>query len=94
MPERSSTDLAESSEIEALRTRVAALEAQLLETEAWANRTVAAAQERVYWLDRWNVDLNAIMRRPAATRIRAVLRAVREPYRAIVKAKRRLTTKA
>lgn len=68
-------------EVQALRARVAQLEEQLLETEAWAHRTVASAQERVYWLDRWQVDLNAVMRHPAADRVRALLRAGRSVYR-------------
>lgn len=70
------------SEIERLRARVAALEARLAETEAWANRAVARAQERTYWLDRWGVDLNALMARPAADRARAVARAIRDVWRA------------
>ena len=78
------------SEIDALRARVAELEAQLIETEDWANRVVGAAQERAYWLDRWHVDLNAVMQRRSATWIRAVLRAVRSVYRFFVLARRRL----
>jgi hypothetical protein len=70
------------SEIERLRARVAELEDQLAETEAWANRAVAQAQDRTYWLDRWGVDLNALMARPAADRARAVARAIRDVWRA------------
>ena len=40
-------------------------------------RAVAAAQERAYWLERWHVDLNALMRSPGAREFRALLRAVR-----------------
>ena len=29
------------------------------------------AQERTYWLDRWHLDLNALMRRPGAAELRA-----------------------
>ena len=39
------------------------------------NATVARAQERAYWLDRWHVDLNALMARPARAQFRALLRA-------------------
>jgi hypothetical protein len=53
----------DEDEIARLRERVASLEAQLLETEAWANRVVAEAQDKTYWLDRWHLDLNALMRR-------------------------------
>jgi hypothetical protein len=59
-------------EIVRLRERVASLEAQLLETEAWADRVVAEAQDRTYWLDRWELDLGALMRRRGADRARAL----------------------
>lgn len=73
-PARSSGD---ERELEELRARVAQLEAQLVDQAARANAAVAAAQDRAYWLDRWQVDLNALMRRPAAGRVRAVLRGAR-----------------
>ena len=55
-------------EIERLRARVAELERERAEQAARANAAVAAAQERAYWLDRWHLDLNALMatRRGAA----------------------------
>lgn len=62
----------DQDEIARLRERVASLEAQLLETEAWANRVVAEAQDRTYWLDRWHLDLNALMRRRGVDRVRAL----------------------
>ena len=77
---------AERDEIEVLRAQVTALEAQLAETEAWANRAVAEAQEKTYWLDRWHVDLNKLMRREGADRLRAGARGVR----AVVRRVRRL----
>jgi hypothetical protein len=85
-----STQTDQAIEVAALRARVAELETQLLELEAWANRTVAEAQQRVYWLDRWGLDLNALMQRPGASQFRALVRAVRDVYRALRKAKRRL----
>jgi hypothetical protein len=85
-----SNDAPRLDEVEQLRQRVALLETQLLETEAWANRQIAAAQDKVYWLDRWNLDLNAVMARPAAHRFRAGLRAVRSVVRATRKLKRKL----
>ena len=78
-------------ENERLRARIAALEAELVDTQAKANAAVAEWQERAYWLDRWHLDLNAVMRRPGATQIRNVLKAIRAVYRVILKAKRRLT---
>ncbi len=64
-------------EIAALRARVRALEAELAETHRRANAAIAAVQDRVYWLDRWHVDLNELMRRRSAVGVRAVLRAGR-----------------
>ena len=74
-----------------LRARVAALESELVEVQARTNAAVGEWQERAYWLDRWHVDLNALMRRPGASELRAALRAVRSVVRAIRQARRRLT---
>jgi hypothetical protein len=70
-------DAAAHAELAALRTRVLALEAELADTHRRANDAIAAAQERAYWLDRWHLDLNALMRRRSAVVVRATLRAVR-----------------
>ena len=78
------------AENERLRARVASLEAELVETQARTNAVVARTQERVYWLDRWHLDLNALMRRPGAAEFRAALRAGRAVSRALRRAKRRL----
>ena len=45
-----------------LRARVAGLEDELAEQAVRTNADTAQAQERVYWLDRWHLDLNALMR--------------------------------
>lgn len=76
----------ERAELEALRTRVAQLERQV----AAANTAVAAAQERVYWLDRWHVDLNALMRKRGAAEFREAIRVVRGAIRMVRRAKRKL----
>ena len=55
------------TEVEALRARVADLERELAERTERAHAAVVAAQERVYWLDRWRIDLNAVMERPQLT---------------------------
>jgi len=73
-------------EVERLRGRVAALESELVEVQAQANDAVAEWQDRAYWLDRWHIDLNALMRRPATARVRAMLRAVRGPTRLLRRA--------
>jgi hypothetical protein len=78
------------AENERLRARVATLEAELVETQARTNAIVAQTQERVYWLDRWHLDLNALMRRPGAAELRGALRGMRAVSRAIRRAKRRL----
>lgn len=74
-----STDLTteERAELEALRARVAQLEAERAEQIAAANRAVAAAQERAYWLDRWHLDLNALMAKPGAAEFRGAIRIAR-----------------
>jgi len=77
-------------ENERLRARVTSLEAELVEVQARTNTVVAQTQERVYWLDRWHLDLNALMRRPGAAEFRAGLRAGRSVSRALRRAKRRL----
>jgi tetrahydrodipicolinate N-succinyltransferase len=68
-------------EIERLRARLASLETELVEVQAHANDAVAEWQERAYWLDRWHLDLNALMQRRGADRVRALLRAARAPVR-------------
>ena len=68
-------------ELERLRTRVAALERENADMAARANAAIAAAQEKAYWLDRWGLDLNALMRRPGASQFRAGLRGARLVYR-------------
>jgi hypothetical protein len=77
-------------ENERLRARVAALESELVDVQARANAAVAQWQERAYWLDRWHLDLNALMRRPGASQMRAVLRAVRSIVWGFQRIKRRL----
>jgi hypothetical protein len=78
-------------EVERLRTRVEALEAELVDVQARANASVAEWQERAYWLDRWHLDLNALMRRRGAAELRAGVRAVREVVRAFRRIKRSLS---
>ena len=77
-------------ENERLRARVAALESELVETQARANAAVAQWQERAYWLDRLHLDLNKLMERPGANELRLALRAVRAVFWQIRRIKRRL----
>lgn len=73
-----------------LQERVAQLEGELAEQAARTNALIAETQERTYWLDRWGVDLNALMERPGAAQFRGLLRAVRWPLRQAKRLKRRL----
>ena len=50
---------------------------------ARAHAAIAAAQDKSYWLDRWHVDLNALMRRRGAGELRAAIRVLRAVYRAL-----------
>jgi hypothetical protein len=84
------TEAERAEEVERLRARVADLERELVEVQERANAAVAAAEERAYWLDRWHLDLNAVMRRPAAQRLRSAMRSMRGFVRGARKAKRRL----
>jgi hypothetical protein len=87
----SASGVDQQQEIERLRARVAALEQELVEQAARSSRVVAEAQERGYWLERWHVDLNALMRKRGADQVRAAIRAVRAVARLPKKAKRRLS---
>jgi len=80
----------ERAELEALRLRVTQLERERVEQIAAANAAVAAAQERAYWLDRWHVDLNALMTKPGAAEFRAALRVARKVVRVVRLTKRKL----
>jgi hypothetical protein len=63
-------DAAREAELAQMRRRVAQLEVELAEQAARANSALAAAQDRAYWLDRLELDLNRTMRRPL---VRAVV---------------------
>ena len=80
----------ERAELEALRARVAALEAERAEQVGRLQASLAEAQEKVYWLDRWRIDLNALMRKPGAAEFRAAVRIARGAVRRAKAAKRKL----
>jgi hypothetical protein len=86
------TDTDQQAELQRLRARVAALERELVEQAQRTERVVAAAQERTYWLDRWHLDLNALMRRRAVgVPLDTTLRALRKLRRGVQKVHRRLS---
>ena len=69
------------SDPDPLRARLDGLEREHAEQMARAHDAIAAAQERSYWLDRWNLDLNALMERRGAGHFRAAVRGAREVVR-------------
>jgi hypothetical protein len=80
----------ERAELDALRARVGELERERAEQIARANAAIATLQERIYWLDRWHLDLNALMARPGAAEFRACVRTVRRVIRRVRLLKRRV----
>jgi hypothetical protein len=80
----------ERAELEALRARVAELERERAAEIERASAAVAEAQQRAYWLDRWHIDLNALMERPGAAELRAAVRVVRWVLRRVKALKRRI----
>jgi uncharacterized coiled-coil protein SlyX len=80
---------ASSAEVQALQARVAELEAQLAEQARATNEIVARSQEKLYWLERWHVDLDRVMARPGAEQTLEAVKKLRGVVRAIRRAKRR-----
>jgi hypothetical protein len=80
----------QQDEVAALQARVAELERELADRTERAGAAVAAAEDRLYWLDRWHLDLNAIMERPMALRLFAVVTTARRAKRVAGKIRRRL----
>jgi hypothetical protein len=71
----------ERAELEALRARLATLEAERQEEASRTALAIARASDRLYWLDRWHLDLNGLMAKPGAAQARAVVRIFRRPVR-------------
>lgn len=78
------------AEIVALRARVAELEDELARKDAETAQLVATAQEKLYWLERWHVDLDRLMRKPGAIPLLDALRSARAITWKLRKLKRRL----
>jgi len=85
-----SDSLSEDPQVTALHRRVADAERELAERAAAANSAIAAAQDRSYWLDRWQLDLNGMMTTPAGRSFRAGVRVVRAFYRVLYRLHHRL----
>jgi hypothetical protein len=85
---RSSEELA--AENAALREAVGQLEAQISEQAARTNEIVARVEDSNYWLSRWHLDLNALMKKPGAAQARGLIRLMRAPVRLAKKVKRKI----
>jgi cell division septum initiation protein DivIVA len=81
----------EQAELEQLRARVAELERELAERTRRANAAVAAAEERLYWVDRWKVDLDELMQRRAGRWAFRLTEQARRAHRVAGRIRRRLT---
>jgi hypothetical protein len=77
-------------DVETLRSRIAELERELADRTERAAAAVAAAEDRAYWLDRWRIDLNAVMEHRLAQHAFAVTRAAYRLKRAAGVARRHL----
>jgi uncharacterized coiled-coil protein SlyX len=82
------------AEIAALRARVADLEAQLAEQARSTAQLVAVSQDKLYWLERWHVDLDRVMRKPGAIQALDTLRASRKVVWTVKKRLRKLRGQA
>ena len=79
-----------ATEVERLRRRVAELEAQLEQQSRATNAIVARSQEKLYWLERWQIDIERVMgRRSAQVALEAVKR-VRGVVWALKRARRKV----
>jgi hypothetical protein len=72
-------------ELRALRERVEILEREHQQQISRANAAIAAAQDRSYWLDRWHLDLNALMRTRAGRALNSLLELLLVVYRRLRK---------
>jgi hypothetical protein len=96
-PEREPTDeelvdlQALRAERDALRARLEALERERAVEMRRAAAVMADAQRRVYWLDRWHLDLNALLATRAGAGFRRLLWAGRVSRRGLRRLADRLT---
>jgi hypothetical protein len=81
---------AERAELEALRARLAELEDERAREIASAHRAVAEAQERSYWLDKLNIDLNGFFASPVGKASWSAMRALRRVVWALRRRQRKV----
>jgi len=79
-----------ADEVQILRARVAALERELAERTERAGAAVAAAEDRLYWVERWQVDLDDLMRRRVGRWSFRAVRTARRGRRVAGRIRRRL----
>lgn len=79
-----------ADEVERLRARVAELEAQLAAQAKATNDIVSRSQEKLYWLERWQIDLDTVMRKDGAEELLNVVKRLRVVVRAVRRTKRRV----
>ena len=84
-----STD-AREAELATLHARIAELEGQLGDQARATAAVVAEAQEKLYWLERWHVDLDALMRKPGAQQTLELVRTARLQIWRVRRLKRQL----
>ncbi len=77
-------------EIAALQSRVTELEKELHAQAARTAAVVAEAQEKLYWLERWHVDLDKLMAKPGAVPALDAVKRVRGVVRSAKRIKRRV----
>jgi septal ring factor EnvC (AmiA/AmiB activator) len=54
------------NELAATRRALAEAEQRLLELRDWRSTEIGRLERQVYWLERWNIDLDELMRRRPA----------------------------
>jgi len=93
MAPETGTDVAQelTRENAELRAQIEELQNQLAEQSALTNEAIARAQERVYWLDRWHIDMDTLVAVPGVSVLRALFRAIRAPFRLARKLARSLS---
>jgi hypothetical protein len=80
-----------TTEVEQLRARVAELERELAERTRRATEAVSRAEDRIYWLDRWQIDLNRVMETRAGQAVFLTAKQLRRATRLAARARRRVT---
>ncbi len=76
---------ATEAELTALRAQVSQLEEERGELVQELTRVKREAQDRTYWLDRWHLDLNRVMRSPIASGLFEFARTCKRAIKSILR---------